>query len=559
MAALCMKDKSKHAKPLDDNGVRPKLLQQHFRDCMNPLGWYSLPVDLFTERPMRPLEDAVAFAILGHTSQSLLPVADKANTALPLSDRERIQKDSNPSVSQEVVPFLAIQDSEAGSSIIKKPNLIEVIELDSGSDNEVGACDAQPSSSSTAKLVPSAQSVPQCMPQDMLSRDMVRFAANSSGLIVFRVSDKRPALKKRPLSFADSLTTDDVCIRICKVENANPQSVTVSAVDHPTVPLVKLFAGANTEELVESMLQWTHASRLHHSMNIQPSSVGESEFSLIEEVAGTCAVVGASTHYDIAGMTSEAELATIDNLVNKSILVRTKHGQSVQLAPSVFSCQLVLTLPRPVFEQRLGSSFQLDRLNLKPGNRPTQWELYVNLCKTGWVRENWQESTAKLKREYVQPGMEKKFYQDTYWYWLCLLNCDALHALGFTLYHGQLEAFYQAAIQLAKEDPDKLAQLEPGSKADVYKKLTKHLQSTKASASETQNAAAGFLTVLDFEGSKELAPAASVPNFDFVDVDEDEQAKEDTGGGGGDDHSESDLVVVEAWVVGSAGWELGAT
>ena len=34
---------------------------------------------------------------------------------------------------------------------------------------------------------------------------------------------------------------------------------------------------------------------------------------------------------------------------------------------------------------------------------------------------------------------------------------------------------------------------------------------------------------------------------------------QDTGGGGGDDHSESDLVVVEAWVVGSAGWELGAT
>ena len=90
-----------------DASVIPKLLLHHFRECMNPSGWYSMPVDLFCQQPMRPLVDALTHTLPSKgsgSSNSLLPVADKATMTLSSCDRE----EESEKTMIEQLPFISI-------------------------------------------------------------------------------------------------------------------------------------------------------------------------------------------------------------------------------------------------------------------------------------------------------------------------------------------------------------------------------------------------------------------------------------------------------------------
>lgn len=484
VAALLSKEKSANAKQIEDRhgqGVVSKLLLNHFRECMNPSGWYSMPEAIFSQQPMRPLVDALTHSLPPRNAQaqssSLLPVADKTSMALSVCDRERLKELTQASQGNltNLTPFLAIRDTDEVDNFIKRKrnvgNQPEPAFVESSDSEAVGSASAKPPAPQTRQEVVHSKPTSQSsMPTDMLSRDMVQFASNSSGLIVFRVSDKRPSLKKRPLAFTDALTTDDFTIRLYKVEEATATHVTVSALDHPTVPLAKLFSGSS-DSFVDHLLQWSVAEKVSCHLNVQQHQVGEAALELIQDVLEAGAVSGSSKHFDTRGM-ALVDTDLVEDLIRTSYLKPTNNGTCVQLCSSALSLHLVLTGPRAVFETRVGSSHQLERVNLKHGSRPTQWELFLQLRRDGWLRSEWQGTMKELKGTIYEPGMDKRYYQDGFWYWLCLLNSNALHSAGFRLFHGQLESFYQAAIHLAREDPEKLSSLKPGLKAAAYKGKT---------------------------------------------------------------------------------------
>ena len=502
LAAICSKEKSENAKAIENPGATTKMLLQHFRDCMNPSGWYSLSAELFSQQPMRPLVHALTHALPSCSTtshSSLLPMEDRATMALSVRDRERLKQIRGTMSETEPTPFLAILDSQ-------DHNITPALPPEEGGDSDCEMILA-PASSCTGAL---GHSKPK--PEDLAA---ITEVASNNGMVVFRVSDKRPALKKRPLSFADSVTTDDFAIRLYRVEavdaateTASPTAVTVSALDHVTVPLAKLFSGGDrAENLVEDMLQWACASELKHLVNIPRDKVGSAAFDLIQDLVQAGAVVGSSVHFDTTGMTSDRDLQLLDKMVHESILVPTRNGSAVQLCASAVSCHLVLTQPRRVFDARIGSCPQLDRLSLTQGSRPTQWELYLNLRRKGWRKADWQGEKKDLKFSLVEPGREKLFYHDGYWYWLCLLNCEALATLGLSLYPGQLESFYQTAIRLGKEDPEKLPSLRPQQKASVYKQLAGGRRSVDCGGRESVHSVA-FLELMADPGDSNLQVAS---------------------------------------------------
>lgn len=461
VAAICNTEKRKALKAIadseSDGNIGPKLMLQHFRDCMNPSGWYSIPADLFSKCQLRPLEQALTTAgpTRADAGISFLPHNTEAGAQLTICDMEDARKaDPKP------LPFLMLTDESAE---------------DSERVVHGSAC-------STDALVPLTKGK-QVVPKDMFSLEMVDFASGESGLIAFRVSDTRPSRKKRPLSFADDLGTDDLCLRLYKVESASEDELVVSALQHSEVPLAKLFQ-RNAGEFVNNMYQWGKASGVKHVLLLQQSALGEKAFELVQDVYQAGAVFGSSTHFDTAGLDASDD-ALVQTLLGQSVFVRTKVSQdncSVQLSPWTMSSQLVLTDKQAAFQTRPGSSFDLRRINLKSGFRPTQWELFVFLQERGWQRSTWTGRAKQLKASFYKPGMDKTYFNDGYWYWLALLNSESLHALGFTLYHGQLESFYNTAITLALTDPDRVPHVKPGQAASSYKAMTGAGPSDKAQA-----------------------------------------------------------------------------
>lgn len=488
VGAIGAKEKKQNLKAIEDQdaSVIPKLLLHHFRECMNPSGWYSMPVDLFCQQPMRPLVDALTHTLPSKgsgSSNSLLPVTDKATMTLSLCDRE--EQSEKTMIDQ--LPFMSILDNQLDHEMTAKspmgaqrqPDIFCVDSEDEPANEDIVIC----------------KPTMPALPSKMLSHEMVRYASNDHGLIVFRVSDKKPALKKRPLAYADALTSDDFAIRMYKVEDATSEEVTVSAIDHPTVPLTRLFGShAGTEELVDKLLQWS-VSRTDHSLIFDQQNVGQPAFEIVLDVLQAGAVTGSSTNYDIAGL-QPGELQLVQALVKSSILLETQDGAAVQLSASALSCNLVLSRPRAVFDTRIGVSCELERLSLKKRNLPSQWELFLQLRQQGWRKSDWTGTAKALRSTCFKPGtgMEQLYFHDSYWYWLCLLNCESLDRKGFTLYHGQLEAFYQTAIRLGQTDPGKLSSLSPGQKASVYRAM---LDNEDDDFQSKGTSASAFLEMLD--------------------------------------------------------------
>ena len=77
------------------------------------------------------------------------------------------------------------------------------------------------------------------------------------GLLVFKVADKNPHLKKRPTQSVDNLTFADLAIRLYKVEKyVAGKELWVSFTSNSQVPLVQFFAGKDPQKLIDQMLCW---------------------------------------------------------------------------------------------------------------------------------------------------------------------------------------------------------------------------------------------------------------------------------------------------------------
>eukprot|EP00438_Fugacium_kawagutii_P032887 Skav234329 [mRNA] locus=scaffold306:29601:30680:- [translate_table: standard] len=104
---------------------------------------------------------------------------------------------------------------------------------------------------------------------------------------------------------------------------------------------------------------------------------------------------------------------------------------------------------RPAFEMRVGLPCTLATVDADRGFRPTLLELTLLLGRAGWSWKNASSvATSQLKRCIISPD-RKIFFQRGFWHCLTLVNLKEILQFQEKVYHGQLEAYYEAIFRLA--------------------------------------------------------------------------------------------------------------
>lgn len=255
------------------------------------------------------------------------------------------------------------------------------------------------------------------------------------GLLVFKIADKNPHLKKRVMGSVDNVTFADMAIRIYKAHSHTEDELCISPMSNVEVPLVQFFAGKDPQKIMDHMLCWR-----------------------LENASGTDADFDAS-----------------------------------------ISLQLKLKPVGRVFQQRLACPLTLQAIDVKRNIKPTPFELYLELSVKGWSWKTWRGKRADLKKLSVNLDPRangKVFYGGAFFYLLCLVTlpciADKLACKTF-LMHGQLEAYYAAAFRLAQESRfEELSRLCPNQSAEHYRTRGRE-------NSVYFLLSYGFLTKLDFQ------------------------------------------------------------
>ena len=104
-----------------------------------------------------------------------------------------------------------------------------------------------------------------------------------------------------------------------------------------------------------------------------------------------------------------------------------------------------------VFSSRV-VPFSLDNVDVEKGLKPSLFDLYLLLAERGWKYQKPTVSAARLKEIPIQYPGRKIYYQRSFWYFLVLLNMDKLQRCQ-VIFHGQIEAYYEAIFRLAARGP----------------------------------------------------------------------------------------------------------
>ena len=211
--------KNKVSKALKDvqsktaGGSLQQLMMQHFRETTNPMTFYSLPMSIANNLPIKELSVAVTsmLSIKGRPAQpaGTLPLGDEVNT-LPLENR------TGP-LEEDKLAFLEPLQDEMQEETWK----------DSGDREE-----------------------------QLDLKQLVNYC-QLDGLLVFKVADKNPYLKKRPLHSVDNLIFSDFAIRLYKVhKSVQDREILVSPTCNAEVPLVQFFAGKDPHGMIDQMQCW---------------------------------------------------------------------------------------------------------------------------------------------------------------------------------------------------------------------------------------------------------------------------------------------------------------
>lgn len=205
------------------------------------------------------------------------------------------------------------------------------------------------------------------------------------GLTLFRVSDMAPNRKKRPLASVDNLHSTDFCVR--------------------------LYTGIEGLQDESGIID-----------RIWACQGSQSEVPLVQLFMG------------------KDPQETIALMYQWEVQPNIKEDQ-----PEAF----LVRRARPAFQLRVGVPHTLAAVDVDKGIKPTIFELTLLLDRAGWSWKNAANVTAsQLKRCVISPD-KKIFFQRGFWHCLALVNLNEILQFQEKLYHGQLEAYYEAIFRLA--------------------------------------------------------------------------------------------------------------
>ena len=186
---------------------------QHFRETVNHLFFYSLPVELVRKLPMKQLAVALTsmLSVKGKAAQpsGTLPLGPE-HQSLPLQDRVQ----ALPDFHQDSSSFLGPLEDESP-----------------GNHGESQPADTK------------------------LDLEQLILHCQCDGLLVFKVADKNPHLKKRPLHSVDNLLPTEVAIRLYRAEKINDTDIHVYPTASSEVPLLQLFTG-DPQQVIDHLQSW---------------------------------------------------------------------------------------------------------------------------------------------------------------------------------------------------------------------------------------------------------------------------------------------------------------
>ena len=145
-------------------------------------------------------------------------------------------------------------------------------------------------------------------------------------LVIFRVANKRPHLRKRPLASVDGILPHDMTLRIYDVISVNPEAenTSVSAVPskHQDLPLVHLFDKMRDDvcqDLLLHMQQWQMRDAVPLRFASHVTGLCTSAENMLRELLEAKAVEGTGKKFD-ASCFSQEDSGILDILLKKNLV-----------------------------------------------------------------------------------------------------------------------------------------------------------------------------------------------------------------------------------------------
>ncbi|CAE7215683.1 unnamed protein product [Symbiodinium sp. CCMP2592] len=294
------------------------MMSKHFRDVMDDTGFYSLPAFLLKRVPIQSLQDALTTSPAIGRATGVLPICS-AEQNLPLADREQRSHSLADETSAALPAWLQV-DPEAETDIAPAQHL-----------------QSRASSSSSVRKDSVLQNL-QDTPDD--------------SLVIFRVANKRPHLRKRPLASVDGILPHDMTIRIYDVMSmtAEEQDTSISAAPskHQDLPLVHLFDKMRDDvcqDVLLHMQQWQMRDALPLRFASHVSGLCSSAENLLRDCLEAKAVEGTGNKFDVSGFSQE-DRHSLDILLRRNLVKRCGEQDIVLSKHTLQSDTVQLHQPR---------------------------------------------------------------------------------------------------------------------------------------------------------------------------------------------------------------------
>lgn len=204
-------------------------------------------------------------------------------------------------------------------------------------------------------------------------------------LVVFRVCQKRPSLRKRPTSHNDGILSDDIVFSQYEVISICDGQLTVKPQPSTDPALASLFSGDEQylNQLVGHLQHWTVVGGTDFSLKMPPN-LEKSEKEIIQILFDARAFSGSFVTYSTEGFNSTDD-GVASQLVSKGY-VEKDGPNSLQLSTRlVQNGAAILGNPCKTFSNRIGVPF--DASQITRNVKPTALEVQIKLREEGWTLE----------------------------------------------------------------------------------------------------------------------------------------------------------------------------
>lgn len=210
--------------------------------------------------------------------------------------------------------------------------------------------------------------------------------ASDDQIIVFRISQKRPFLRKRPTSSVDAVRSDDVVISQYEIINSDDckGQLTVRPQVSTNPALTNLFSGdeQSLNDLAGAMQHWRVVGGSDFQLKMPPGLSTEAE-EIIDMLFHARAFSGSFISFNTAGF-SAAEDVSLQHLLPKGFVVQLQEKHEIQLSIQlVVDGATVLGSPQATFAIRTGVPFEVSKITKNV--KPTALEVQLRLREGGWA------------------------------------------------------------------------------------------------------------------------------------------------------------------------------